>query len=145
MHKRTSLRMIIDTRHTYRDLDLAESGTRELAGEWVVGTEVWKRLKAERRARQDLERKRRRKQATSLDRTSLNQLNGGSSAWRDSPDVDTDPESVGTARKGGAVGERVIYYIHGGAYYVGNAATHRMVTIGVSKACNARVFGMSPP
>jgi hypothetical protein len=30
-----------------------------------------------------------------------------------------------------------------GAYYVGNAATHRLITIGVSKACNARVFGTS--
>ena len=37
--------------------------------------------------------------------------------------------------------ERVIYYIHGGAYYVGNAATHRMVTTGISKVTNARVFG----
>lgn len=37
--------------------------------------------------------------------------------------------------------ERVIYYVHGGAYYVGNAATHRLITIGVSRACNARVFG----
>jgi acetyl esterase/lipase len=42
---------------------------------------------------------------------------------------------------GQAEKERVIYYVHGGAYYVGNAATHRLVTIGVSKACNARVFG----
>lgn len=39
--------------------------------------------------------------------------------------------------------ERVIYYVHGGAYYVGNAATHRLITIGVSRACNARVFGKS--
>lgn len=39
--------------------------------------------------------------------------------------------------------ERVIYYVHGGAYYVGNAATHRLITIGVSRACNARVFGES--
>lgn len=28
-----------------------------------------------------------------------------------------------------------------GAYYVGQAATHRLITIALSKACNARVFG----
>lgn len=47
-------------------------------------------------------------------------------------------ESTPTNRR-----ERVIYYVHGGAYYVGNAATHRLVTVGVSKACNARVFAIT--
>lgn len=64
------------------------------------------------------------------------------SKGRDSPDFDSDTESTTSMRKG-YVGERVIYYVHGGAYYVGNAATHRLITIGVSKACNARVFGKS--
>ena len=59
--------------------------------------------------------------------------------------MEADPEMEGLARKSGAFGEKVIYYIHGGAYYVGNAATHRMVTIGISKACNARVFGQLFP
>jgi acetyl esterase/lipase len=54
--------------------------------------------------------------------------------------METDNEST-PGKKGAA--EKVIYYIHGGAYYVGNAATHRLVTIGVSKSCNARVFGAS--
>ena len=70
-------------------------------------------------------------------------LRNPAGSGRDSPEVDTDPESVDTARKEGPMGERVIYYIHGGAYYVGNAASHRVVTIGVSKTCNARVFGKS--
>lgn len=107
----------------------------------MVGTEVWKRLKAERRARQDVGRRRRGKPSTTPKRTPNSLLNG-SPGDGDSPDVDTDMESVNTARKGGPLGERVIYYIHGGAYYVGNAATHRMVTIGISKVCNARVFGV---
>ncbi len=105
---------------------------------------MWKRLKTERRARQHAERQRRQRLAVSPNRGSEDFLHDPAPTGRDSPDVDTDPESVGTARKGGAAGERVIYYIHGGAYYVGNAATHRVVTIGVSKACNARVFGKSP-
>lgn len=67
-----------------------------------------------------------------------NPMNGG----RDSPDFENDTESL-LGKKDSA--EKVIYYIHGGAYYVGNAATHRLVTIGVSKACNARVFGQSLP
>jgi acetyl esterase/lipase len=54
--------------------------------------------------------------------------------------METDNEST-PGKKG--TPEKVIYYIHGGAYYVGNAATHRLVTIGVSKSCNARVFGAS--
>ena len=103
----------------FRDLDSVESGNRELTGEWVVGTEVWKRLKAEKRSSR-----------------LLRKLDGG----RDSPDVDSEP---GEAAQGSKSSEKVIYYIHGGAYYVGNAATHRLITIGVSKACNARVFGES--
>jgi hypothetical protein len=62
--------------------------------------------------------------------------------------------------------EKVIYYIHGGecrmrclrwrhnvlkklnapvlgAYYLGTAATHRLITIAISKVCDARVFGES--
>jgi acetyl esterase/lipase len=71
----------------------------------------------------------------------LNGLGAVRGTGRDSPELDADNESVLGKRDGA---EKVIYYIHGGAYYVGNAATHRLVTIGVSKACNARVFGKLP-
>jgi hypothetical protein len=33
-----------------RESDLLETGTRELTGEWVVGTDVWRRLKSQRRS-----------------------------------------------------------------------------------------------
>lgn len=39
--------------------------------------------------------------------------------------------------------ERVILYLHGGAYYLFNAATHRLITIPLSKYADARVFGAS--
>lgn len=39
--------------------------------------------------------------------------------------------------------EKVIYYIHGGAYYVGQATTHRTITIALSKVCDARVFALN--
>jgi hypothetical protein len=152
-----------------RDLDGMETGTRELTGEWVVGTDVWKRLKGDRRARQEAERKRRKSRrasglspgGASADATPTagaqpghpRTLSGSSVQdtvqrravleglrGRDSPDIDSDTESTASTRRAPS-GERVIYYIHGGAYYVGNAATHRLITIGISKACNARVFG----
>jgi acetyl esterase/lipase len=41
------------------------------------------------------------------------------------------------------VPERVILYLHGGAYYVFSAATHRLITIPLSKYADARVFGRS--
>jgi hypothetical protein len=153
--------------------DELETGTRELTGEWVVGVDVWKRLKAERRARLQAERKRYTasplSEMNNTASTSAAQVPGTaayfanrpgqrqrttsagsgsgtgshSRSGRYTPSNDSDTESSMTARKGFA-GERVIYYIHGGAYYVGNAATHRLITIGISKACNARVFGECP-
>ncbi|WFD19726.1 hypothetical protein MCAP1_001962 [Malassezia caprae] len=36
--------------------------------------------------------------------------------------------------------ERVILYIHGGAYYVMSATTHRPITIALSKYCECRIF-----
>ncbi|ODN88482.1 esterase [Cryptococcus wingfieldii CBS 7118] len=108
-----------------RQCDLLELGDRELAGEWVVGTEVWKRLKAEKRARQ------RHRQGKGKGRSASPR------AGQRFPELATELKNEAGA------GERVIYYIHGGAYYVGNAATHRLITIGVSKSCNARVFAIT--
>ncbi|ORY24120.1 hypothetical protein BCR39DRAFT_547659 [Naematelia encephala] len=135
-----------------RELDEKETGSRELSGEWVVGTEVWKRLKAERRARREAERRRRRHvSGTSQHSPSLSnpfdQTRGGlrdeSMGGGDTPEIDEDAESIASGSRRSTSGERVIYYVHGGAYYVGNAATHRLITIGVSKACNARVFAIT--
>lgn len=39
--------------------------------------------------------------------------------------------------------ERVIYWLHGGAYYVFSAASHRFLTIQVSKYTDARVFALN--
>lgn len=111
-----------------RDLDVAETGGRQLSGEWVVGTEVWKRLRAEKRARQKKQR------ASPRYNLSPNEENSKQTK------IEIEPEAL---KQKGKASERVIYYVHGGAYYVGNAATHRLVTIGVSKSCNARVFGTS--
>ncbi|OXH31143.1 esterase [Cryptococcus neoformans] len=111
-----------------RDLDVAETGSRQLSGEWVVGTEVWKRLRAEKRARQKKQRASPRHNLSPSGRSSKQTK------------VEIEPEAL---KEKGKANERVIYYVHGGAYYVGNAATHRLITIGVSKSCNARVFAIT--
>ncbi|KIP11685.1 hypothetical protein PHLGIDRAFT_437020 [Phlebiopsis gigantea 11061_1 CR5-6] len=36
--------------------------------------------------------------------------------------------------------ERVVLYLHGGAYYTSSAATHRLITIPLSKSLDARLF-----
>ncbi|WVR04244.1 hypothetical protein IAU60_001244 [Kwoniella sp. DSM 27419] len=127
-----------------RQWDLQETGTRELSGEWVVGTDVWKRLKAERRARNRKRQGARRVQAVEGGQAASGSRSSSfSDEHRPSGgllDFGTDSDS---SKRSTSAGERVIYYVHGGAYYVGNAATHRLITIGVSKACNARVFAIT--
>ncbi|KDQ15740.1 hypothetical protein BOTBODRAFT_65401 [Botryobasidium botryosum FD-172 SS1] len=39
--------------------------------------------------------------------------------------------------------ERVVYYIHGGAYFACSAATHRQMTIAISKSTESRVFAIN--
>ena len=103
----------------------AEDGTRELAGEWVVGRHLWRRLQAEWRA-------------------SRGEIRKHSAVSLKSPSMDHK--------------DRVILYIHGGAfsrvfayvtcsqgfsgaYFMFSAATHRIMTIQLSKYMNARLFG----
>ena len=75
------------------ELDLKETGKRELSGEWVVGKEVWARLKSERRERMDKERRRARQRKMGV----------------------TFPDEVESSEgEKEAVPERVIYYVHGG-------------------------------
>lgn len=40
--------------------------------------------------------------------------------------------------------DRVILYLHGGAYYMMSAETHRFLTISVSRYTESRVFGTVP-
>ncbi|KAI0081103.1 hypothetical protein K474DRAFT_1764451 [Panus rudis PR-1116 ss-1] len=92
------------------DFDSAEDGTRELAGEWVVGNRTYYRLQREWRALK-------RQQAKSP--------------------ADLDDRKQACNQK-----ERVILYLHGGAYYTSSPATHRLITIPLSKALDARLFAL---
>ncbi|KAG9013607.1 hypothetical protein FRB94_001712 [Tulasnella sp. JGI-2019a] len=49
-----------------------------------------------------------------------------------------DGNSMGRRKK-----ERVILYLHGGGYYTMSAATHRPITIRLSKVCGVRVFAVN--
>jgi hypothetical protein len=109
------------------EFDELEDGTRELSGEWVVTKRLWQRLQAEWRASQSKSR----------------------------ADPSTPPRKHN---------ERIILYFHGGqssrswscvlqsnsrirllnisgAYYLFSPATHRSITIPLSKFTDARIFG----
>ncbi|KAK7686726.1 hypothetical protein QCA50_010326 [Cerrena zonata] len=96
------------------EFDAAENGTRELAGEWVVGNRTWQRLQREWKAA-----KRARERSDP-------QFAQNGSHRRD------------TQKRR----ERVILYLHGGAYYTSSPASHRLITIPLSKALDARLFAL---
>ncbi|KDQ63109.1 hypothetical protein JAAARDRAFT_29104 [Jaapia argillacea MUCL 33604] len=94
------------------EFDALETGTRELSGEWIVGKKLWKRLQSEWKSSNQV----------------LNSLG--------TPKGD-DPKAKQPKRK-----ERVVLYLHGGAYYLFSAATHRLLTIPLSKYCDTRIFAV---
>ncbi|WVQ97523.1 hypothetical protein IAU59_004637 [Kwoniella sp. CBS 9459] len=136
-----------------RELDLQETGERVLTGEWVVGTALWKRGNAALRAKTGHKQHSHAPAAGSNSKGNESRGNpqthsrSGPGMRSGSGPGDTnkkaDSSTVAASVRRRRPGERVIYYIHGGAYYVGNAATHRLVTIGVSKATHARVFAIT--
>lgn len=102
------------------DLDGMENGERELRGEWVVGRKTWQRMQTEWKA------------ANKTDPTSL-QLDGDFSDW----DTPSGSAKLDSKRK-----ERVILYIHGGAYYLSSAAAQRIISIPLAKHTDSRVFAI---
>lgn len=86
-------------------LDAAETGFRELSGEWVVGKKTWQRLQAE---------------------------------WKAAQTSPTKSENFDSTKKT----ERVVLYIHGGAYYLSSAAAQRLISIPLAKYTDARVFAL---
>lgn len=113
--------------------DAQEDGSRELSGEWVVSKKLWQRLQAE---------------------------------WKHGQSRDKDGEKskeMGKEAPRKHYEERVILFLHGGrltmfpccdapitharscwvtgAYYMFSPATHRRITVPLSKATGTRVFG----
>lgn len=108
--------------------DAQEDGSRELSGEWVVSKKLWQKLQAEWKHGQ-----------------------------HNSKDQD---EKMDKAEPRKQYEERVILFLHGGrlclsaldedhtltilsvgAYYLASPATHRGITVPLSKATGCRVFG----
>ncbi|GJN87239.1 hypothetical protein Rhopal_000184-T1 [Rhodotorula paludigena] len=95
--------------------DAEEDGTREISGEWVTNKRLWRRMTRE---------------------------------WTLSSDGDGGGRAGGIGSSGGrptgaSKDGLVCLYLHGGAYYMFSAETHRYLTISVSRYCEARVFAIN--
>jgi len=101
------------------EFDAAEDGTRELSGEWVVGKRTWQRLQ--------------REWQVAKERTRTNLRGRDAEAEQQSPLL-----TIQKPQKK----ERVVLYLHGGAYYVSSAASHRLITIPLAKHLDARLFAL---
>ncbi|KAL0951651.1 hypothetical protein HGRIS_008331 [Hohenbuehelia grisea] len=64
------------------------------------------------------------------------------SEWRAARQAQERSGSSSFPSKAGKVKEKVILYIHGGAYYLSSAASQRIVSIPLSKYADARVFAL---
>lgn len=96
-------------------LDRAEDGERLLTGEWVVSKKTWKRLQTQTLARRQRHHH-----------------------------LGPEHGFGGPASSAHGLGdEKVIFYIHGGAYFVMSASTHRPITISIAKYTECRLFGQS--
>ncbi|KAF8324134.1 hypothetical protein DL93DRAFT_2049409, partial [Clavulina sp. PMI_390] len=103
-----------------KEWDGGEAGAgkaREISAEWVVGKRTWARLQREWKGLQD-------------QRVSAGRKSRGA----------TGPAAH---HHSGKVKERVVLFLHGGAYYTASAATHRLITIQLSKHLDARVFSIN--
>jgi len=100
------------------DFDTKEDGKRELCGEWVVGKRTWQRLQHEWKHSKAAKSK--AQQSSGLPGQSTRSTHSHSSKKK----------------------ERVVLYLHGGAYYAFSPQTHRMITIPLSKALDARLFAL---
>ncbi|GAA6061736.1 hypothetical protein JCM10212_000469 [Sporobolomyces blumeae] len=100
------------------DADAKEDGTREITGEWVTNKRLWRKMTRE---------------------------------WSSSKAKDArEPAGHPTAKKEQGKGDggnqhqgMVCLYLHGGAYYMFSVETHRLLTIAVSRYCEARVFAIN--
>ena len=101
-----------------KEADESESGTRELTGEWVVSKRIWRKMQQEHYGNHHD-----RHHQTFPTAQSASSRNHG------------QPPHTGK--------DKVILYLHGGAYYVMSAATHRYITISVSKYTDCRVFAVN--
>jgi hypothetical protein len=103
-----------------KELDQAETGNRILTGEWVLSKKTWKRMQTESLAR----------------RAHNPDFNNNGDEFAHSVKMSPSP-----SHQHGLGQDKVIYYIHGGAYFIMSASTHRPLTISIAKYTECRLFG----
>ncbi|KZT62653.1 hypothetical protein CALCODRAFT_505425 [Calocera cornea HHB12733] len=122
------------------DADAGERGEREITAEWVVSKALWRKLNAEWK---------RAHAAPSGSGSGTGKRDGhgerdtSAPASRSQSRQRSPKASTAAAGAQSRVKGRVILYLHGGAYYVFNASTHRPITVPLSQACGARVFAIN--
>ncbi|KAI7951699.1 hypothetical protein MJO28_007383 [Puccinia striiformis f. sp. tritici] len=104
-----------------KELDSVEDGSRTLTGEWVLSKKTWIRMQTE-----------------SLNRRRSSQIHHDH-------DLDHGFQSPTTLAnpQHGLGNDKVIYFIHGGAYCIMSAATHRSLTISIAKYTECRIFAIN--
>lgn len=126
-----------------READRAEDGKRELTGEWVVSKRMWKKMQADHAKRLASQNGGSAK-APSSPESSASTTNGhhhpagarpGVKRRNTSASGQTDKDDTPAGK------EKIMLYLHGGAYFVMSAATHRPLTISVAKYTDCRLFG----
>ncbi|GAA6021002.1 hypothetical protein JCM11491_005960 [Sporobolomyces phaffii] len=104
------------------DADSKETGKREISGEWVTNKRLWRKMTRE----------------WSISRAREETASSGQRAT----DKSTAEKSADGKSEDGSQG-MVCLYLHGGAYYMFSVETHRLLTIAVSRYCEARVFAIN--
>lgn len=139
------------------EADAVEDGTREISGEWVVSRRIWRRMQREHYGPTPLQRTSSSggKMGNGASSSSYNKSNTSSKRRRSSGSEQQKHHSSNSSSLPHSASsqhsqfhphigkDKVILYLHGGAYYVMSAATHRYITISVSKYTNCRVFAVN--
>jgi len=134
------------------EFDDKEDGTRELSGEWVVSKRIWRRMQRDHYGHAHPASGNSNHHKTPSPRRKSSSLS--SSKSKDASTTHTSTSIPSSARPHHrqssssslhpSIGkDKVILYLHGGAYYTMSAATHRYITISVSKYTNCRVFAVN--
>ncbi|RUS22207.1 Alpha/Beta hydrolase protein [Endogone sp. FLAS-F59071] len=97
-------------------MDAEETGRREIDGEWVAEKKVWNKWNDQMRMAKEEQK-------------------GERSAF--------DMGARARQQKKEASEEKIVLYLHGGAYYLMSAKTHRDITYRVSKVTGRRVFAIN--
>lgn len=130
------------------EADAKETGRREITGEWVVSKRMWRRMQLEHYGHgfsASASAKRSSHAARHAASTPMSRHSSGNSSSSRARTFSTAPTSISLHRSSSQhfSKDKVVLYLHGGAYYTMSAATHRHVTISMSKYTDCRVFAVN--